>query len=244
MHVAILTSILMSFLLGFGLWKKHAFWLTILLIMLFIVMTGFQSSAIRAGIMGGLFLLSRYFGRQNLSVRAVLFAATIMLFLNPLLLIYDVGFQLSFLAVLGIILFTPTLEKCLNKITNRFQIRNILSMTLAAQIFTLPILVFNFGQISLIAPFSNILIIPFLPLIMILGFIFILLGTILQPLAFILSLPLWVLLSYLLLVVKGFSSLSFSAVFFNVSWYFLPIYYAVLFSFVWFFRKRLKNSYF
>ncbi|MFH1582240.1 MAG: ComEC/Rec2 family competence protein [bacterium] len=244
MHVAILTSILMSFLIGLGLWRKQAFWITLIIISLFIVLTGLQSSAVRAGIMGGLFILAQYLGRQGFSIRTVLFAAAIMLFLNPLLLASDVGFQLSFLAVIGIILFAPILEYYFRKVSNKFQLRNIVSMTLAAQIFTLPILIFNFGQFSVVAPFANILIVPLLPFIMISGFIFVLLGVFWNPLAFIFSIPCWILLSYLNLVVNWLSSLPFAAVFLDIAWFGLTIYYLLVVVFVWWLKKRLKNSYF
>jgi len=244
MHVAILTSILMSFLIGLGLWRKQAFWITLIIISLFIILTGLQTSAIRAGIMGGFFLLAKYLGRQGFSIRTVLFAAAIMLFLNPLLLASDVGFQLSFLAVIGIILFTPSLENYLRKIPNRFQLRNVISMTLGAQIFTLPILIFNFGQISVVSPLANVLIVPLLPFIMIAGFIFVLLGVFWSPLAFILSIPSWIFLSYLILVVNWLSGLSFAAVLLDVSWLGFTIYYLLVIILIWWIKKRLKNSFF
>ncbi|MFH1509738.1 MAG: ComEC/Rec2 family competence protein [Candidatus Nealsonbacteria bacterium] len=241
MHVAILTSILMSFLIGLGLWRKQAFWITLAIISLFIILTGLQTSAIRAGIMGGFFLLAKYLGRQGFSIRTVLFAAVIMLFLNPLLLVSDVGFQLSFLAVIGIILFTPILDHYLRKIPNIFQIRNVISMTLGAQVFTLPILIFNFGQVSIVSPFANILIVPLLPLIMICGFIFVLFGILLSPLAFILSIPVWVFLSYLILVVNWLSSFSFAAIFLDIFWAWFAAYYLLVIIFIWWLKKRLKN---
>lgn len=244
MHVAILTSILMSFLIGLGLWPKQAFWITLIIISLFIILTGLQTSAIRAGIMGGFLLLTKYLGRQGFSIRTVLFAAVIMLFLNPLLLVSDLGFQLSFLAVMGIILFTPILEYYFRKISNKFQLRNVISMTLGAQIFTLPILIFNFGQISIVAPLANVLIVPLLPFIMISGFIFVLLGVFWNPLAFILSIPSWIFLSYLMLVINWLSSFSFAAISLDISPLGFIMYYLIVVIFIWWLKKRLKNSYF
>ncbi|TET83778.1 MAG: ComEC family competence protein, partial [Candidatus Nealsonbacteria bacterium] len=148
MHVAILTSVLMALLIGFGLWRQQAFYFAIILITLFIVMTGLQPSAIRAGIMGGLFLFAQYLGRLNSASRAVIMAAAVMLAQNPLLLRLDVGFQLSFLAMMGIIYLMPAFRSWFRKIPNLFQFRNILAMTLSAQIFTLPILIYNFGYMS------------------------------------------------------------------------------------------------
>lgn len=197
MHVAILTAILMSVLIALGFWRQQAFYFTIVLIVLFIIMTGLQPSAVRAGIMGGLFLFAHYLGRGNLSDRTVVFAASFMLVQNPLLLRLDVGFQLSFLAMMGIIYFLPYLQKYFGK---------ILAMTLSAQIFTLPVLIYNFGYISLAAPLSNILIVPFLPFLMGLGFLFVILGAVLQPLGWLFSLPVWLLLTYIMKIVNWLSA--------------------------------------
>ena len=196
MHVAILTAILMSVLIALGFWRQQAFYFTIVLIVLFIIMTGLQPSAVRAGIMGGLFLFAHYLGRGNLSDRTVVFAASFMLVQNPLLLRLDVGFQLSFLAMMGIIYFLPYLQKYFGK---------ILAMTLSAQIFTLPVLIYNFGYISLAAPLSNILIVPLLPFLMGLGFLFVILGAVLQPLGWLFSLPVWLLLTYIIKIVNWLS---------------------------------------
>lgn len=68
LHVVILSGLLMSFLIGLGLWRSQAFYFSIILISLFIIMTGFQPSGIRAGIMGGLFLLERDTNRHNVRV--------------------------------------------------------------------------------------------------------------------------------------------------------------------------------
>lgn len=68
-------------------------------------MIGAPASAVRAGIMVGLFLIAQHFGRLAAGSRIIVLAATIMLVFNPLLLISDIGFQLSFLAVMGLIQF-------------------------------------------------------------------------------------------------------------------------------------------
>ena len=193
MHVLILSTILMSFLLGLGFWKGQAFYISVIIIFLFIAMTGFQASGVRAGIMGGLFLLGQKIGRRSVSSRAIVITAGIMLVINPLLLFYDVGFQLSFLAVLGIIYLSPVFKRWLRFVpeVKFFNFRSILVMTFSAYIFTLPILIYNFGRISLIGPLTNVLILPFIYWIMIFGFIFSLIGLFWQSLAFILSIPVW-----------------------------------------------------
>jgi len=237
LHVTILTSILMTLLIGFGLWRQQAFYFAIILIAIFIIMTGLQPSAIRAGIMGGLFLLAQHLGRLSTSSRAIVFAGALMLAQNPLLLRLDVGFQLSFLAILGIIYLSAIFRDWL-KFIPWLQARSILAMTFSAYLFTLPILIYNFGYFSLVAPITNILILPLLPFIMGLGFIFGLSGIIFQPLGWILSWPAWLLLTYLTKVVDVLSSFSWSAYTLEISWIWLPISYLILGLITW----RLNES--
>ena len=205
MHIAILTSLLMTFLIGLGFWRGQAFYLTILFIFLYILMIGIPASALRAAIMGFLFLLAQKIGRLSMSSRAVIFAAALMCLFNPFLLRFDIGFQLSFLAVLGIIYLSPIFQSWFKKIPNLFQFRDILAMTLSAQIFTLPILIYNFGYFSSKGLITNILIVPFLPYIMGLGFLFSLMGIIYQPFGWLLSLPANILLIYVIKVINFFA---------------------------------------
>jgi len=243
LHVTILTSILMTFLIGLGLWRQQAFYFAIILITLFIILTGFQSSAIRAGIMGSLFLFGQYLGRLSVSSRAIVFAGTIMLAQNPLLLRLDVGFQLSFLAVMGIIYLGPIFKDWLKFIPEEkfINLRSILVMTLSAQIFTLPILIYNFGYISLIGPLTNLLIVPLLYWIMLFGFIFGLVGIVWQYLGWVFSFPVWLLLTYLVEVIDKFSKISWAfKTLENLHWIWLVILYLILALITWRLQERQK----
>ena len=244
MHVAILTSILMVLLIGLGLWRGQAFYLTIVIISLFIIMTGLQPSAVRAGIMGGFFLLSQHLGKMGSASRIVFFVAAVMLLQNPLLLTLDVGFQLSFLAILGIIYLLPVFQNLFRKIPNVFQFRNILAITLSAQVFTLPILIYNFGYISLVSPLTNVLIVPLLPYIVGFGFLFTFVGMIWQPLGWVLSFPCWLLLTYLMKIVDLFSNQSWAIkAFESVHWIWLVIFYLILGYLVWRLNKKERLNF-
>lgn len=245
MHIVILSVILMQFLIGLGLWRGQAFYLTLAFIVLFIVMVGLPSSAIRAGIMAGLFLWAQKIGRLSTSSRALIFAGAGMLALNPLLLRLDVGFQLSFLAIIGIISFAPIFQNWFKKIPDNLfgfiKLRSIIAMTFSAQIFTLPILVYNFGRISLIAPITNILILPLIPFILGIGFLFGIVGTVWQTLGWVLSWPAWLLLTYLFTIVDWFSQIPLAALTLqNVHWAWLVIAYLVLGSIAWWLNEREK----
>lgn len=152
MNITIISSLVLGFLLALGFWRGQAFYLSVVFIIFYILIIGAPSSAIRAGIMGILFLTAQHFGRLANGFRALILAATLMLFLNPQLLKADVGFQLSFLATLGLILLQPLFFSLLKRIPKKLELRYTLSATLAAQVFTLPILIYNFGQIPLIGP--------------------------------------------------------------------------------------------
>jgi len=234
----------MSLLLALGFWRGQAFYFSIIIIFLFIAMTGFQASSVRAGIMGGLFLLGQKVGRKSVSSRGIVMAAGIMLVINPLLLLNDVGFQLSFLAAIGIIYLSSIFRRWLKFIPKKLiRLKEIIAMTFAAQIFTLPILVYNFGRISLVAPLTNVLILPFIYWIMIFGFIFGLAGMFWQSLGMFLSLPCWFLLTYLTKIVDFFSRGEWAAkTFENVHWLWLIISYLILGFIAWQLnkRKRLK----
>lgn len=140
-------------------------------IILFILMTGGASTAVRAGIMAVLVLIARLTGRTYDVGRALLLTAVVMIIFNPMILRYDVSFQLSFIATVGVIYFTPKIEKYFLWVTKSFGLRDVFSVTTAAYIFVLPFIVYKMGNLSLIAIPANILILPFIPLTMLLGFL-------------------------------------------------------------------------
>jgi len=241
LHVFVLSSILMSIFLAFGFWRGQAFYFSLIFIFLFVLMTGFQPSAIRAGIMGGLFLLAQKVGRRAVSGRSVVLAGALMLAFNPFLLLNDIGFQLSFLAVLGIIFFSDFFSGLLRFVPERFlNLKRILIMTFSAYFFTLPLLIYNFGRVSLFAPIINVLILPFVSLVMLLGFIFSLLGIIWQPLSWIFSLPCWTLLTWMVKVINFFSKPWAEKTIENIHWGWIVIFYAFLGYIAWRLKEKKK----
>jgi len=144
------------------------------------------------------------------------------------------------LASLGIIYLMPLFKILFKKINflRNFFLYEVLAITLSAQIFTLPILIYNFGQFSLLAPITNVLLVPLLPFLMGIGFFFLLFGILWQPLGWILSLPLSLFLGYLIAVVNIFSQLPLSALTLKISWIWLPAYYSCFLLFFYVLRKR------
>lgn len=243
LHVTVLTVILINVLLALGFWRQQAFYFAIIFLFFFILLTGLQPSAIRAGIMGGLFLLAQYLGRMNSSFQAIFFAGAIMLFQNPLLLKLDLGFQLSFLATLGIISLAGIFQDWLKFIPGQ-NIRSILAMTFSAYLFTLPILIYNFGYLSLVGLITNLLIVPTLYWIMLFGFVFVIAGLIFPFLAWLLSFPVFFLLSYLTFIVDIFSRFPFATLSLkNVPWIFLLLFYLPLIIFTWRLQEKKKLAF-
>lgn len=239
MHMVIMAEILLFLFLAAGLWRNQAFYLAAAVLAAYILMIGAPASAIRAGIMVGLLFFSQKTGRLNNSFRALVFAGSAMLLINPLLLEIDVGFQLSFAACLGIIYLKPILDAGLSSLSNPFNLRDILTLTFSAQLAVLPLLVFNFGQFSLISPLANLLIVPFLPLLMILGLAISFSGLIFPTLAKIAAFPAWLLLTYFIKTIEFLSSLPGAC--FNtgkISWIIPLFYYSILILLVRLFKKK------
>ena len=242
MNITIISSLLFSFTLRMGFRKKQAFYLSIAFLSLYILMIGAPASAVRAFIMAGIFLLAQNFGRQSSGTRTVFFAAALMLAQNPFLLAKDIGFQLSFLAILGLGYLQPFFSYWLKFLPNPkiLQLRTTLSATLSAQVFTMPILIYNFGYFSPISLIPNVLIVPVLAPVTILIIIFGIAGMFLSQLGFILSLPVWLSLTYIIKIIDGFSRLSFTSLTVdNLHWAWLTISYLFLAGFIWWYNERI-----
>jgi competence protein ComEC len=140
---------------------RRQLWLSAIAVLCFVLLVGASAAVFRAGVMGGLTLLGLYSGRRSQVYFALLWTAAIMLLINPYVLVYDLGFQLSFASTLGLLVFAPMLEHVL---PGKALIWEALRLTLAAQLATFPLLCFAIGRISLIAPLANMLVAPLIPL--------------------------------------------------------------------------------
>jgi len=182
------------------------------MIIFYVAMIGSPASAVRAGIMGFLVLLAMYVGRLSRLDYTLVLSGVVMLLFNPLLVIADAGFQLSFLAVLGMIYLYPVFNRWLEKFyEGRPAIIKIIgettALTVAAQVFTAPILIFGFHQISLVAPLANLFALWAAPFIMTCAFIAMALSAIIPAAAIYFFLPALFLLKYLIIVAQISASL-------------------------------------
>ncbi len=164
----------LSFLWG----RRRAFWITIVFIILFVLMTGAEASVIRAAVMGVAILIAERSSRLYSFRNAITLTAALMLVLNPTLLIFNASFELSFAALLGIVILEPFLLKIMRAETSGGFLgwRRSLAETTAAQLGTLPISFFVFGSFAPLAPLANLLVLEFIPATMFFGFITAILG--------------------------------------------------------------------
>ena len=206
-NISIISIMMLNFLSYLLLPRRLIFWIVIISILMFTLIAGAGASVVRAAIMGGLLVLAGREGRFYLVTNAIVFAGAAMLFANPYLLRYDTGFQLSFLAALGLIYLAPHFNRWFAGLPNFLSFRANLSATLSAQIMTFPIIFWEFGRVSLVATLANVLILPAIPTTMLFGFLSGLSGFISLKIAEILILPAWFLLSYQIFVVKVLSIL-------------------------------------
>ncbi len=197
-------------LLGF-LPRRTALIVSGVAIALFVITAGAGSAAVRAGIMACIALFARATGRTYDALRALGVAIVLMLLINSLLLAFDPGFQLSIAATLGLILGAPLVENKLSWIKHVF-VREVVATTIAAQIFVLPLLLYQTGNLSPFALPANILVLPLVPLAMALSFISGFIGVFIPQVASLVALPSYVVLAYVVSVTELISSLPFAKV--------------------------------
>ena len=166
------------------------------------ILTGASPPVMRAVIMGILGLLAILAERQTTPRLTILWTAFFMVLWRPQSIAFDVSFQLSFLAVIGLMELSPWLSKILKRVPDTLGIRTSLAATLAAQIATIPLTVFTFRQISLVAPLTNILVAPLIPVAMLSGFVATLAGMLWMPLGLALGYPAWAVLELIILIAK------------------------------------------
>jgi competence protein ComEC len=141
------------------------------MIICFIAITGMSPSMSRAGLVTGLALLAWYYGRRFHPLVLLPFAAAITLVIKPMYGWGDLGWQLSFAAFAGVMIVAPLLQRYFFGEQKPGLMRQIIGETIAAFIVTLPILLSTFGQVSLVAIFANLLVLPLVPLAMLLVFL-------------------------------------------------------------------------
>lgn len=195
--------------------KNYGSLLAILGIIFYTLLVGASASVVRAAFMGSLALLARQIGRRGLALNTLFAAALLMSLWDPFVL-WDVGFQLSFAATLGLVLYAQPWQEAVRNFLLRYLPQDTVNavigpfsdyflLTFAAQLTTLPITVYHFGRLSLISFIANPFVLPAQPPIMILGGLAAIAGKLYHPLGQVLAWFTWPFPAYSIRAIEYFA---------------------------------------
>jgi len=241
-NVSVIVVVVMGFTIFIGAHRRWAIWFAIVGVIFFVALIGFPSSGVRAAIMGILVLVAATFGRVSHAYGAIFLTAAIMMMFNPLLLRYDVGFQLSFLATLGIISVYPLIEGYFVKKNAAFGIIDTLLLTVSAQVFVLPIIAYHFHTIASVSLLANILVLPIIPLTMLFVFLTVIASFIFYPAALFFGWLAYFLLLYEIFVINILANVPWgSVVIENIDAGWFVLYYVIVGFGVYFLNRLLRK---
>ena len=253
-------SIIAGIVVALGIWlfgrRRYLYvWLALVVIWLYSVLTGLQPPVVRSTLMASLFLFADLLGRQRSAMPALAFAAAVMIGINPQVL-WLASFQLSFLAMAGLIFIAPPLQALGRRAVyagvgkegmaarTACLTTDSLSVTLGAIIAVWPLIAHYFGIISFIGPIATLVTAPALPGIIVTGAIAAFLGLISLPVVFVvgwLAWLAWLFLSYMLVLVNAFALVPFSvADTGSLDGRLVWAYFAVLALVIWLMANRRK----
>lgn len=240
-NITVIASIFSTLLISLFIPRKKAFFVVVIAIICFVIFVGASASVVRAGVMGIITLLAKQLGRRSRAFGTIVLATVLMVIHNPLVLLFDAGFQLSVLSTLGLVYFSESIQKRLSFVPTFLGIQESLSSTLSAILVTLPLILFQFGRLSLVAPVVNVLILPCIPIAMLLSFSSIILSFLYLPFGRIVSYLTFFVLFYVVKVVEWFSALPFASVDMKISLLPMIILYLTIFG-VYFWNHKKKNT--
>jgi competence protein ComEC len=227
------------YVLSFFLGMRARMVVGLLAIVAFAVMVGLGATVLRASIMAAIFLLVSVTSRRYLVLRSLFLAGALMLLVNPYLLLYDIGFQLSFMATWGLVLVAPQFEQLFDRVGTVYGLRSFLVATLATQIAVLPLLVYHIGAVSLVAIVANVVVLPMVPVAMLLTFITGVVTLLVPALALPFAFLAYYALSYIMVLATWFASWPGASVAIPpVPWYIVPVLYLAIAGGVYYFWRR------
>ena len=230
------------YILSFFLRERLRLMFGLLAIVSFALIVGLSATVVRASIMAALLLVAQTFRRSYDVLRALLLAGLAMLVINPYLLIYDIGFQLSFMATLGLIAALPFFSAN-DQPEVLTSIKGYLVATIATQIAVLPLLIYHIGEVSIVSVIVNVLVLPMVPLAMFTSFVSALLAYVALPIGLLFGFISSLTLSYIIYVAQLFASLPFATITLPVvSPWLIPGMYGVLVYTYWYVFVRTKHK--
>jgi competence protein ComEC len=212
-----------------------------ILIALFLLMTGWSPSIMRAAIVTGFSLVAWYYGRTFLPLILILLGAGITGYINPLYIWGDAGWYLSFLAFAGVLILAPLFISRVYKKKKPNFLMFLLIETLAAIVMTAPYVAWLFGKVSLIAPVANVIVGPLIPITMLLVFLVGVIGIFFPILALWVAIFPRAILTFNVWVVEKLSAIPNAQLTVTVTPAYMAVMYAFLFSLIivlWRVQKR------
>jgi len=242
MNVTIVAGVLIAVLVRLFT-RRNAIIFAIIGIIFYTFLAGASAPVVRAAIAGVVAYLGALMGRERDGVIVLVFVAVVMLMWNPLYIL-DIGWQLSFAATAGILLVFPVLQRYIKIYFDRFPLAlgDELGITLAAQLATLPLIVYHFGSLSWISPVVNVLVAPVVPVLMAWGGLIAGVGFVSEGLARVVSWGAWVFLEYFVKVVEAFGKWFDLIEVGKVSILWVMGFYLVLSWGIWRLRMRSDNT--
>ncbi|MFA5124967.1 MAG: ComEC/Rec2 family competence protein [Patescibacteria group bacterium] len=239
-HLVVVFAIILSLLIALGIRRQKTFWPSVFIIAGYVLLVGTPASAVRSAIMALAALYAVTLGRLTGIKNILACTAAIMLLFNPFILLDDVGFQLSFSSVLGLGYLLPIFRQRFRNWPELWQLKEMFLTTVSAQLSTLPLVVYYFGRLSLLSLPANLLILPIIPPLMILGLINAIVGVVFPFLGQIIGWLTWLAVQYWLIVSSLIDSLPLSSV--GFSGFGVP---ALILSYIllgWFVRHQEKKT--
>lgn len=240
-HIVVVSGQNLSLLAGFVmslaafLGRKKTVFLTLFVIVFYSLLTGLGVPVLRAALMAGFAYLAQILGKERSGGWVLFLTAGLMLLYNPNWLL-SISFQLSFLATFGVVAAAPILAQVLKKVPE--VLKQDLATTLSAQALVLPVIAYNFNQISLAGVFANILVLWTIPLVMVSGIITLILGSMSSILGQLSGIFPAVLLTYFMDLVSFFAKMPGASVYVKETSFFLWIgYYLMVGSLIWIISK-------
>lgn len=188
--------------------RRLLFPVVTIILVIFILMTGASPSVIRAGMTAWVVLVAYEIRRPVHPENVLLTVALVMVLINPKIIIWDIGWQLSFITTYALIAIVPLIQRYVRHLPSLYGIRDASIMTMVAIAVTSPLIIWHFQGLSLIALVANILIVPVIPFIMVVGGLTALLGY--SAVALLWSAPAWLLLTYMVACAEYLSALPFA----------------------------------
>ena len=237
-NMTLVASAFLMLALLVGFWRKTAVVIALLGIAMFLCLIDISAASLRAALMTGIVTAAYFLGRPNQMLHGLVLAGVGMAIANPLMVRYDVGFQLSLMATLALAVAVPWIEIFLHRLKRWQSFITLPLSTAVIGLFVDPILAFHFGTISLISPIANTLVLPLIPAAMLSGILLVCIGSLVPFFAPLFLFPTWLFLMVVLGIAEflaKFSWATLEGVYPNE--YFLWCWGLVLAIGVWYSRK-------